>query len=169
MTDVQTRAGAEHQQSDSRGTASSRRAVLAGAGALGATCLLAACGTDTAAAPAPPAGSALPGTGTGTGTTGGGDSSTGQVLAAAADVPEGSALIKGDYVITQPTAGVYKAFNKKCTHQGCPVSQVSGDTVICHCHNSVFSVVDGSVKSGPAPSPLAETKVEKKGDNIVAA
>lgn len=166
MTDVQTRTGAEHQheQSEGRGIAANRRAVLAGAGALGATCLLAACGTDTGtAAPEPPAGSALPGSNTG------GGNASGEVLAAAADVPEGGALIKGDYIISQPSAGVYKAFNKKCTHQGCPVSKVDGATVICTCHNSVFSIEDGSVKSGPAKDALTEKTVQLKGDNIVAA
>ena len=174
MTDMQTRTSAEQQHEQSRpGAVPTRRAVLTGAGALGATCLLAACGTDTGggstAAPEPPAGSPAAPAGDTSGDTGGNTSGGGEVLAAVADVPEGGAVIKGNYVIAQPTAGTFVAFDKKCTHQGCPVSKVDGDTVVCTCHNSVFSVSDGSVQSGPAKAPLKEAQVKVDGDNIVAA
>lgn len=176
MTDVQTRISPElahhdhqHEQPTSAGTASTRRNVLVGAGALGATCLLAACGTDTSstAAPEPPAGSALPTAGAATGDTG--DSGGGTALALVADVPTGGGVIKGDYVITQPSKGTFKAFSKICTHQGCPVTEVDGGTINCKCHNSSFSIEDGSVQGGPAKKPLPETAVKVDGDNIVAA
>ncbi len=180
MTDVQTRPEAEttaHQHACG-GPGSSRRVVLAGASALGIGCLLAACGTDTAGAgsngssggdftndPAP-AGS----TGADPGAASGGDSSGGgAVLVAVADVPEGGGIIKGDYVITQPASGTFKAFSKACTHQGCDVSKVDGGVITCPCHNSTFSIEDGSPTGGPAKKPLPETKVKVDGDNIVAA
>jgi Rieske Fe-S protein len=91
------------------------------------------------------------------------------VLAAVADVPEGGGIIAGDFVITQPTAGTFKAFSKVCTHQGCDVSKVDGGVIICPCHNSEFSIQNGNPESGPARQKLPETKVKVDGDNIVAA
>jgi Rieske Fe-S protein len=176
MTDVQTRpeATCQHGRADGRPGAP-RRAVFAGAGAVGAACLLAACGTSSSSQSDQgytndpiPAGSASPGGGTGNdggGDTGGG----GSALAAVADVPEGGGIIKGDLVITQPQAGTFKAFSKVCTHQGCDVSKVDGGVIFCPCHKSEFSITDGSPQSGPARQPLPETKVKVDGDNIVAA
>ncbi|GAA2585682.1 Rieske (2Fe-2S) protein [Winogradskya consettensis] len=181
MTDVQTRPDTEITGTDEKAagtsTATSRRVVLVGAGALGAGCLLAACGTDTSTSsgttgsnggdfsnnPAP-AGSA-----TADPATGGDSSGGGETLAAVADVPEGGGIIKGDYVITQPTAGEFKAFSKICTHQGCPVNKVDGGQIACPCHGSFFSIKDGSPTAGPAKKALPETKVKVDGDNIVAA
>ena len=179
MTDVQTRPDAEitaHQPACG-GAGSSRRVVLAGASALGVGCLLAACGTDTSAGsnganggdfsnnPAP-AGSK----GAGDGATGGTDTGGGGApLALVADIPEGGGVIKGDYVITQPASGTFKAFSKVCTHAGCDVSKVDAGVITCPCHNSTFSIEDGSPTGGPATKALAETKVKVDGDNIVAA
>lgn len=174
MTDVQMRpeGTCRHERQGAP-----RRAVFAGAGALGAACLLAACGTDTGSSGQNepgfttdpiPAGSASPGA-TGGGDTGGGDSGGGAALAAVSEVPEGGGIIKGDLVITQPQAGTFKAFSKVCTHQGCDVNKVDGGVIICPCHRTEFSINDGSVQTGPAKQPLPETKVKVDGDNIVAA
>jgi len=181
MTDVQTRPDAEItvDQPTRAGAVSSRRVVLAGAGALGAGCLLAACGTDTSTSgsnganggdfsndPAP-AGSTDAG---GTGSTSDSDSSGGgSALALVADIPEGGGIIKGDYVITQPASGTFKAFSKVCTHAGCDVSKIDAGVITCPCHNSTFSIEDGSPTGGPATKALPETKVKVDGDNIVAA
>ena len=174
MTDVHTRT--EATCGHARPGATPRRAVLAGAGALGAACLLAACGTDTTGSSGNnepgytdnplPAGSA--GTQGDGATSGGENSGGGAVLVAAADVPEGGGVIAGDYVITQPEAGTYKAFSKVCTHQGCDVSKVDAGVIICPCHNSEFSIQTGAPQSGPARQKLPETQVKLDGDNIVA-
>ncbi len=86
-----------------------------------------------------------------------------------ADVPVGGGVVMQDaaYVVTQPTAGTFKAFSKICTHQGCPVSSVSNGHINCACHGSSFSATDGSVVSGPAKKALAETKVTLSGDSLV--
>ena len=78
---------------------------------------------------------------------------------AAADVPVGGGVIldKEKLVVTQPEAGTFKAFSSTCTHQGCTVTKVADGTIDCPCHGSTFSVEDGSVQGGPAPSPLPET------------
>lgn len=178
MTDVQTRT--EATCGHARPGTAPRRAVFAGAGALGAACFLAACGTDNTGSSGNnepgytndplPAGSAGTERDGATGDTGGGDSGGGgTVLVAAADVPEGGGVIAGDYVITQPEAGTYKAFSKVCTHQGCDVSKVDAGVIICPCHNSEFSIQTGAPQSGPARQKLPETKVKLDGDNIVAA
>jgi Rieske Fe-S protein len=91
------------------------------------------------------------------------------VLAAKADVPEGGGVIKGDYVITQPQNGTFKAFSKVCTHQGCDVSKVDGGVIICPCHGSQFSITSGAPQSGPATRPLPEQTVKVAGNDIVTA
>ncbi len=73
------------------------------------------------------------------------------------------------FVVTQPEKGSYKAFSKICTHQGCPVAEIVGKEIVCRCHGSHFSIVDGSVVSGPAQRPLAESKVTVSGDQIVVS
>ena len=182
MTDVQTRPDAAITGADepatATGTAASRRIVLVGAGALGAGCLLAACGTDSSSTGTNganggdfsndpvPAGSAEAGD---SDSDSGDSSGGGQTLVAVADVPEGGGVIKGDYVFTQPEKGTYKAFSKICTHQGCPVTKVDAGVITCPCHNSSFSIEDGAPTGGPAKQPLPETKVKVDGDNIVAA
>jgi Rieske Fe-S protein len=166
MTDAQPKAAsaAQHEEPTRPGSVPTRRTVLVGAGALGATAVLAACGTDAGTPAAPlPAGSAnAPAAGA---ATGGG--STGTKLAAVKDVPNGGGVIKGDYVITQPSEGTFKAFSKICTHQGCDVSEIADALIVCKCHNSRFSIEDGSVKGGPAGKPLAATEVKVDGDNVV--
>lgn len=71
-----------------------------------------------------------------------------------------------DVVVTQPTEGVFKAFSSVCTHQGCAVSSIKDGAMVCPCHNSLFSIADGSVISGPATEPLPEKTVTVTGDVI---
>ena len=87
-----------------------------------------------------------------------------------ADVPEGGGTILKDakIVVTQPSAGQFKAFSAVCTHQGCVVSAVT-DTIDCACHNSKFALADGAVVSGPATSPLPAKTVTADGDNLVVS
>ena len=69
-------------------------------------------------------------------------------------------------VVTQPSAGEYKAFTAGCTHQGCTVASVSNNVIQCPCHGSQFSAKDGSVVAGPASSPLASVSVKVSGSTI---
>jgi Rieske Fe-S protein/Ethanolamine utilization protein EutJ (predicted chaperonin) len=89
-------------------------------------------------------------------------------LASASQIPEGGGKIISDHyvVITQPESGTFKAFTVVCTHQGCNVSEVSGEKIRCSCHGSKFSIADGSVISGPATEPLAEKTIHVLGDDI---
>ena len=172
MTEVRTEATCRHGRAGS----ATRRAVFGGAGALGAACLLAACGTDQTGSSGDnepgytnnplPAGSA----GTdGRGSTTGSTIAAGTVLAAVADVPVGGGVIAGAYVVTQPSSGAFRAFSKVCTHQGCDVSKIDAGVIVCPCHGSEFSIQNGSPQNGPAQRALPETKVKVDGGNVVAA
>jgi Rieske Fe-S protein len=134
---------------------------------------LAACSSS----PATAAGGGVPNAGGGQSTTAGGSStsaagggSSGNTVKVA-DVPVGGGVIMqtASFVVTQPTAGTFKAFSSVCTHEGCPVSQIAGGAIICTCHNSRFSVADGSVISGPARRALAAAKVTRSGDSLVVS
>jgi len=178
MTDVQTTTETERpeQEPGRSDTGSTRRLVLLGAGAAGATAVLAACGTSTNSTnangedysndPAPAGSGKADAIGGGSGDSGG---TGGSAIAATADVPEGGGVIKGDYVITQPTAGQFRAFTKVCTHAGCDVNKIDAGVISCPCHGSKFSIETGEPTSGPATKPLAETKVKVDGDSIVKA
>ncbi|TCC00564.1 Rieske (2Fe-2S) protein [Micromonospora zingiberis] len=153
-----------HEQA---GCCRSRRAFLAGTGAAGVAALT-GCATygQPAAAPpppAPPGGSAGP-SGSGAPDDGGGP----PALAALADIPVGGGAIfaSAGVVVTQPTEGTIKAFSAKCTHQGCTVTSVDNGVITCACHNSVFDIADGSVRSGPAGAPLPAANVTVEGDAI---
>ncbi|QNK81701.1 Rieske (2Fe-2S) protein [Nakamurella sp. PAMC28650] len=89
-------------------------------------------------------------------------------LGSAAAVKVGGGVIfeAAKIVVTQPTAGSYKAFTAVCTHQGCIVASVANGAITCPCHGSSYSIKDGSVINGPATAPLAEAKVTVSGGTI---
>jgi Rieske Fe-S protein len=118
--------------------------------ALGVT--LAACGNEPEPAP-------------------GGTGEGGPTVVKAADVPVGGGAIVADaqVVVTQPTAGEFKAFSAVCTHQGCTVASVQNGVIVCYCHNSQFSAADGSVVSGPASKALTAKQVTVSGDSLTVA
>ncbi|QIS10979.1 ubiquinol-cytochrome c reductase iron-sulfur subunit [Nocardia arthritidis] len=137
-------------------TMNRRTAVVAGAGAVAAAAALTACTTygknDTPATAPATSPVAQPGD---------------NALAKTADVPVGGGIIKGDTVITQPTAGKFVGLSTTCTHMGCKVNAVTDGTINCPCHGSRYHL-DGSVANGPAPKPLAAKPVRVQGDSIVA-
>ncbi|MGW0876798.1 Rieske (2Fe-2S) protein [Streptomyces sp. NPDC002740] len=148
-----------------------RRTVVAAAGAAGLSVALTACGgsDDDSSSSSASAGTSEAAS---TGGTGGGDNAAaGAALTTTADVPEGGGKVFASekVVVTQPTAGTYKAFSAVCTHQGCTVKSISDGVINCPCHNSNFSITDGSVKSGPAQKPLPEVSITVSGDSITLA
>ncbi|MDR7330573.1 Rieske (2Fe-2S) protein [Corynebacterium guangdongense] len=87
---------------------------------------------------------------------------------AATQVPVGSAVIVGDVIIAQPTAGNFVAYSTSCPHQGNKITQVNDGTVTCTAHNSVFDIADGSVLDGPSRDPLAAGKATVDGGTVTA-
>ncbi|GAA0920264.1 Rieske (2Fe-2S) protein [Nonomuraea longicatena] len=127
-----------------------RRQVLGAAGVAACGLALAGCGTGEAAAP--------------------GTGAKGQVLVKAAEVPVGGGKIvkRWKLVVTQPSAGVYKAFSTACPHQGCAVGVPEDGVMTCPCHGSEFDATTGAALKGPAKAPLASVEVRLDGDGIVA-
>jgi Rieske Fe-S protein len=151
--------------------APARRTVVAAVGATGLAVALTACGgSDNASSSSQDSSTASSGS-----TGGGGENaatgSGGTVLAKTSDIPEGGGKVFDDkgVVVTQPTAGKFQAFSSKCTHQGCAVKDISNGVITCPCHNSEFSVADGSVKKGPATQPLPAANITVSGDEIKLA
>jgi Rieske Fe-S protein len=149
-----------------------RRGVLAGAAGVGAAAVLAACGSSND--------SSSSGSGTDANTPAAAPTTAGQqqggqtgggTAIKASDIPVGGGKIfkEQNVVVTQPTAGEFKAFSATCTHMGCPVSAIANGTINCNCHQSKFAVTDGSVKGGPATKALAAKTVTVSGDSITVA
>ena len=83
------------------------------------------------------------------------------------DVPSGGGILKGQgYVVTQPSDGQFKAFSAVCPHQGCEVSNIVEDEIVCGCHGSRFALADGSLKKGPATTGLDPATVTRDGDTL---
>jgi nitrite reductase/ring-hydroxylating ferredoxin subunit len=130
----------------------SRRAALAGIGLAGLAATVTACGGSS-------------GSSTGSTATGG---ATGAALGPASDIPVGGGKVfaSAQVVVTQPSAGEYKAFSAVCTHGQCIVDQVADGTIDCPCHGSKFSAKDGSVVIGPAASPLPGVRISVSSGQI---
>ncbi|GGK65329.1 iron-sulfur protein [Planomonospora parontospora subsp. parontospora] len=158
-------------------TDTTRRAVMLGAGGAGLAAVLTACsgyGEPTAedAGSSSAAPSAAPSVAeTGSETAAGSGDSAANALAKTSDIPVGGGEVFKDakVVVTQPKAGEFKCFSSVCTHQGCDVGGVEGTDIVCPCHNSRFSITDGSVTNGPANKPLEEKAIKVDGDSITLA
>lgn len=143
----------------------SRRTVLATAGATSVALSLAACGGSSGGGPSDGQSQGAGDQPTDrSGEPGGNDG----VLVKTSEVPEGGGKILEEQkvVVTQPSAGEFKAFSAVCTHQGCLVTSVADGTINCPCHGSRFAVGDGSVAQGPATQALPAVGVSVKGGAV---
>lgn len=94
----------------------------------------------------------------------------GTVKVSAVPVGGGTILADAMVVVTQPTAGRFKAFSAKCTHQGCFVTRVENGKIICPCHDSHFDITTGApTAQGPAKAPLAAKTATVSGDTVTVA
>ncbi|MEJ5918818.1 Rieske (2Fe-2S) protein [Corynebacterium sp. H78] len=118
--------------------ACSRRRFLLGTAATAAGALLAACASKTE-----------------------------QQRVAAADIPVGGGVVVGDYVVTQPKEGVFKAWSNYCPHQGGKIDKVVDGVMICPEHNSKFDIETGAVVSGPSRHPAGAAKLGNEGQDLL--
>jgi Rieske Fe-S protein len=159
-------------QEPQRDTRATRRDVLAGVGLVGLAGAISACtSSGSSSSPVGTSGGANGGTGAGApaASTPAAAGNGANALAATSEIPVGSGKIftTEKVVVTQPVSGDFKAFSAVCTHMGCIVSQISDGTIDCPCHGSQFSIKDGSVVGGPAPSPLAAEAITVSGNSII--
>ena len=161
-----------------------RRGVLAGVGLVGLASAITACGAGasssstaagsaatTQAAGTTPAAPASSAAGSAAATSAAASSAAGaggKALATTSEIPVGSGMIftGQQVVVTQPTAGEFKAFSAVCTHMGCIVNQISNGTIDCPCHGSQYNITTGAVVAGPAPKPLPAKQIKVTGDSI---
>lgn len=150
-----------------------RRTILTAGGLVLAGGALAACGGADSTATAPTTGPATaPTTGPAAApATGAPAAPVSGALAAVSQIPVGGGVIVPEppIVITQPVAGTFKAFTAICPHQGCLVSEVAENEIVCPCHGSLFSAEDGAVLQGPAVEGLKAASIAVQGDSIVLA
>ena len=70
-------------------------------------------------------------------------------------------------LVFEDSTQTLRALTAKCTHEGCTVQYVPGDSVIwCACHNGRFDL-DGKVLAGPPPRPLTRWAVVREADGSV--
>ena len=123
-----------------------RREAIGVAAAAGAVCSLTACGGS--------ADSVDPGQ---------------PVSVPVAEVPQGGGVVRDGVVITQTTSGGFAAFDARCPHQGCAVSEVTTRSIVCPCHGSEFDPGTGAMTKGPATTGLTERSVRVEGDAVVVS
>jgi Rieske Fe-S protein len=147
--------------------------VLAGVGLVGLAGAISACtSSGSSSSPGGTGGGANGGTSAGAPSAPGASTPAAagaNALAPTSEIPLGSGKIftPEKVVVTQPVSGDFKAFSAVCTHMGCLVNQISNGTIDCPCHGSQFSIKDGSVVGGPAPSPLAAQAIRVSGERII--
>lgn len=135
-----------------------RRSVLQAAGvtALGGAALV-ACGGSPATSGAPERGAKA---------TSGAPTS---IPVAEVPIGRGAVLPADRVVVTQPVEGTFNAFDATCPHQGCAVSLVTEEGIICPCHGSVFDPASGERRSGPAERGLTPRTVTVSGDELTVS
>jgi Rieske Fe-S protein len=157
----------QEAQSESLAT---RRGVLAGVGLAGLAGVISACGAGSSSSTPAASSAAASGGASSTAPSGAAPSSAAaaNALAATSDIPVGGGKIFDTQltVVTQPTAGEFKAFSAVCTHMGCTVNQIADGRIDCPCHGSEYSITDGAVLAGPAPRPLPAKTIKITGDSI---
>jgi Rieske Fe-S protein len=146
--------------SDINDSGTTRRTLIAGAGAAGIVAAGVVAGTSACGSGSGSQGGSAPGGST----AGAADGSLGKT----GDIPVGGGKVfdSQKVVVTQPAAGSFKASSAVCTHQGCVVASINNGIIQCPCHGSQYSIADGSVKAGPAPKPLAAKTVSVKNGEI---
>ena len=142
-----------------RGQEIDRRTVVRTAGVVGlgvvGVAAVAACGGGSGTTAGGPAGGAGPA----------------KAVIKVSDIPVGGGKVfdATKIVVTQPSAGEFKAFSAICTHKGCTVAGVANGTITCPCHGSTYNAATGAVTGGPAPAPLPAKTVTVSGGSLTVS
>ena len=157
-----------------------RAAGVGGAGVAGAAAL-ASCGGSTTpktpSASSTTASASATSSATSSGSTSGSATSSGSAAPSGtpvktADVPVGGGVINASalFVVTQPSAGQFKAFSAVCTHMGCTVTKIVDGMIDCPCHQSQFDITTGTpTAASQAKSPLPGKTATVSGDSVYVA
>ncbi len=157
-----------------------RAAGVGGAGVAGAAALAACGGSTTPTTPAASsttASASATSSATSSGSSSGSATSSGSAAPSGtpvktADVPVGGGVINASalFVVTQPSAGQFKAFSAVCTHMGCTVTKVVDGMIDCPCHQSQFDIATGTPTSASqAKRPLPGKTATVSGDSVYVA
>jgi cytochrome b6-f complex iron-sulfur subunit len=81
-----------------------------------------------------------------------------QVTAAGSPLADvgGAALVEstaGVFLVARTSATTFSVVEAVCTHEGCTITGLSGDTYVCPCHGSRYNR-SGQVLAGPASASL---------------
>jgi nitrite reductase/ring-hydroxylating ferredoxin subunit len=166
--------------SDDRGSVSRREVLTGSAAALAALALASCATTEEASSPgsstpvqSPTAESSAPSEATSAAPSDGAASPTGEALATTTEFPVGGGKVVqaggSVVVVTEPADGEFKAFDGRCPHAGCPVAEVTENTIRCPCHGSTFDGSTGDRLEGPAPTGLTPVAITVVGDTIYLA
>jgi Rieske Fe-S protein len=157
----------------SKPTTADRRTLLRttaiGVAAAGIGVTAAACSSNNSVAQGSNATTAQPAD-PGAATSSSGTSAGSSTIATTAEVPVKGGFVNSSakVVVTQPSAGEYKAFSAVCTHAGCTVNAPSNNVIQCPCHFSQYDAATGEVIQGPATQALTPKNIKVSGSNIVA-
>jgi cytochrome b6-f complex iron-sulfur subunit len=70
-------------------------------------------------------------------------------------------------LVLEDAGGELHALDAKCTHEGCTVRYVPGQSLIwCACHNARFDL-EGRVLGGPPPRPLSRHGIQRNADGEI--
>ena len=84
-----------------------------------------------------------------------------------ADVPVGGAVVVGDFLVSQPSAGTFLAFSNRCTHAGARITTINADgTATCDAHGAVFDLSTGEHLQGPGQDPLTPVVTANDGTTL---
>jgi Rieske Fe-S protein len=159
-------------QEPNQDSLATRRGVLAGVGLVGLAGAITACGASGSSSSPATGTNSTPTTATVPQASGSSSASSGgaaaSALASTSAIPVGAGKIFPAklVVVTQPTAGEFKAFSAVCTHMGCTVNQIADGKIECPCHGSEYSIATGEVLRGPAPRPLPAKQIKVSGESI---
>lgn len=85
----------------------------------------------------------------------------------ATDVPKSVVVEETPVFMLRHGDGLH-ALHDRCSHRGCSLAggQVEGESIVCPCHGSRFSLHDGRVEHGPATSPQPAYDVREREGKI---